>query len=80
MTQLDWQQKHKDYKRLRLHEIEMISKMLPEKGDKWMQEGSNKDKKGYTRGFNECREMILSTLNARKEELERDINAISPVN
>ncbi len=32
---------------------EILSK-LPEEGIKWMQEGNNKDRKGYSEGFNAC--------------------------
>ena len=36
--------------------------VVPEEGIKWMQEGSNKNRKGFTDGFNESRVEILRRL------------------
>lgn len=33
-----------------------------EPGIKWMQEGSNKNRKGYTNGFNECLDIVIKIL------------------
>ena len=40
---------------------ELVSR-LPEAGIKWMQEGSHKDRKGFTDGFNSCLENITKII------------------
>ena len=42
--------------------LEDVMKCVPEEGIKWMQEGHNKDKKGFTDGFNSAIEQTLKNL------------------
>ena len=55
------------YKKFKLKQlIEILADIehhcLPEEGIQWMQEGYNKDRKGYTEGFNACRSQFLKNL------------------
>jgi hypothetical protein len=36
-----------------------IKECLPEKGIEWQQEGTRKELRGYTKGFNDCIDQIL---------------------
>ena|SRR3990167_4985334 len=42
--------------------LEEVKKCLPEEGIKWMQEGNDKNKKGFTEGFNFCRDKMFENL------------------
>lgn len=50
------------YKQGREEVKQEFMKAIPEFGIKWMQEGGNKDHKGFTKGFNTCREQIINNL------------------
>lgn len=47
--------------------VEKCIETLPEEGIKWMQEGNNKDRKGYTEGFNACLSQAKSVLSSQRE-------------
>jgi len=49
-----------------------LPKEWPEKGIKYMQEGHNKDRKGYTDGYNQCWEDCTAALEAVVEEAKRE--------
>jgi len=49
-----------------------LPKEWPEKGIKYMQEGHNKDRKGYTDGYNQCWEDCTAALPAVVEEARRE--------
>ena len=57
----------KIYKEARWEMIGEIERSLPEEGIKWMQEGNNKDRKGFTDGFNAYSSMVKDILKALKE-------------
>jgi len=42
--------------------VKKVLEALPEEGIKWMQEGYNKDRKGFTNGFNSCLEQVKKNL------------------
>ena len=54
----------RDFLKQKLQEVaqKKVEEIIPEKGIKWMQEGNRKDRKGFTEGFNFCRDMVIKSL------------------
>ena len=63
LSRLNEQSRLLQIQRCYIAEVEGI---LPEEGIKWMQEGSRKDRKGYTDGFNACLSLIRDKIKELK--------------